>query len=67
MVLCGADRIAEYEKKLKGKRVGLLTNQSGQDSKGTSTIHLLMKSCELTALFGPEHGVSGKEIGRAHV
>lgn len=60
MVLCGADRIAEYEKDLKGKRVGLLTNQSGRDSKGISTIRLLMENCELRALFGPEHGVSGK-------
>lgn len=67
MVLCGADRIAEYEKNLKGKRVGLLTNQSGQDSRGISTIHLLMKSCELTALFGPEHGVSGKGDAGQHL
>lgn len=60
MVICGADRIAEYVKDLKGKKVGLLTNQSGRNAKGVSTIRLLMDGCNLTALFGPEHGVSGK-------
>ena len=46
---------------IKGKRVGLLTNHSGRDRKGTSTIDLLYKapSVKLTALFGPEHGLRG--------
>lgn len=59
MVICGADRIGEYGELLKGKRAGLLTNQTGRDSKGKSTIDLLMECCKLTALFGPEHGVRG--------
>lgn len=46
---------------IKGKRVGLLTNHSGRDRKGTSTIDLLFKApgVTLTALFGPEHGLRG--------
>jgi uncharacterized protein YbbC (DUF1343 family) len=46
---------------IKGKRVGLLTNHSGRDRKGTSTIDLLFKApgVKLTALFGPEHGLRG--------
>lgn len=46
---------------IKGKRVGLLTNHSGRDRKGTSTIDLLYKApgVKLTALFGPEHGLRG--------
>lgn len=46
---------------LKGKRVGLLTNHSGRDRKGTSTIDLLFKApgVKLTALYGPEHGIRG--------
>jgi uncharacterized protein YbbC (DUF1343 family) len=46
---------------LRGKRVGLITNQSGRDRKGTSTIDLLYKApgVKLTALFGPEHGLRG--------
>ena len=47
---------------LRGKRVGLLTNHSGRDRKGTSTIDLLFRApgVRLTALFGPEHGIRGE-------
>ena len=46
---------------IEGKRVGLLTNHSGRDRKGTSTIDLLFRApgVRLTALFGPEHGIRG--------
>jgi uncharacterized protein YbbC (DUF1343 family) len=50
---------------VRGKRVGLLTNHSGRDRRGTSTIDLLYRApgVRLTALFGPEHGLRG--IARA--
>jgi uncharacterized protein YbbC (DUF1343 family) len=46
---------------IKGKRIGLLTNHSGRDRYGTSTIDLLFRApgVKLTALFGPEHGLRG--------
>lgn len=46
---------------IKGQRVGLLTNHSGRDRAGTSTIDLLFKApgVKLTALYGPEHGIRG--------
>ncbi len=46
---------------LKGKRIGLLTNRTGLDSRLHSTIDLLneQSGCRLTALFGPEHGIRG--------
>jgi uncharacterized protein YbbC (DUF1343 family) len=46
---------------LAGKRVGLITNHSGRDRRGTSTIDLLHRApgVRLTALFGPEHGLRG--------
>ena len=46
---------------IRGKRVGLITNHSGRDRKGTSTIDLLFRApgVKLTALFGPEHGLRG--------
>ena len=46
---------------IRGKRVGLITNHSGRDRKGTSSIDLLAKApdVKLTALFGPEHGLRG--------
>lgn len=46
---------------LKGKRVGLLTNPTGVDSRLKSTIDILHEASdvELVALFAPEHGVRG--------
>ena len=46
---------------LKGKQVGLVTNPTGVDSKLKSTIDILFEAKEvnLTALYGPEHGVRG--------
>jgi len=52
-----------------GKRVGLLTNQTGVDEHGVSDIDLLVRRATakggngptLTALFSPEHGIRGTE------
>ena len=46
---------------IRGKRVGLITNHSGRDRNGTSSIDLLHKATgvRLTALFAPEHGLRG--------
>ncbi len=50
-------------KPLEGKRVGLLTNPSGVNQSGTSTIQLFHQDprVNLVALYGPEHGVYGDE------
>jgi len=46
---------------LKGKRVGLITNHTGKDRSGNSTIDLIFKApdVKLIALFSPEHGIRG--------
>jgi uncharacterized protein YbbC (DUF1343 family) len=46
---------------IKGKRVGLLTNPTGVDSRLDSVIDRLRNTAgvELVALYGPEHGVRG--------
>jgi uncharacterized protein YbbC (DUF1343 family) len=46
---------------LKGKRVGLITNPTGVDSRLRSTVDILKSApgVNLVALFGPEHGVRG--------
>jgi uncharacterized protein YbbC (DUF1343 family) len=46
---------------IKGKKVGLITNPTGVDSRLQSDIDLLSKTerVELVALYGPEHGVRG--------
>ena len=49
-------------KLLDGKRVGLITNHTGVDSTGKTTIDLLhdAPNVELVALFSPEHGIRGE-------
>jgi len=46
---------------LKGRRVGLITNQTGLDRERRSTIDLLKAApgVTLVALFSPEHGIRG--------
>jgi uncharacterized protein YbbC (DUF1343 family) len=46
---------------VQGKRVGLITNQSGIDRQRRSTIDLLgaMPNLRLVALYSPEHGIRG--------
>ncbi len=46
---------------LKGLQVGLITNQTGRDAKGQSTIDVLWNApqVKLVALFSPEHGIRG--------
>ncbi|MDI9594479.1 MAG: DUF1343 domain-containing protein [Atribacterota bacterium] len=47
---------------IKGKRIGLITNQTGLNSRFESTVDLLANNNQtnLVALFAPEHGLDGK-------
>ena len=49
---------------LRGKRVGLITNQTGVNSSGVKTRSVLFNSekVNLVALYTPEHGLDGDEI-----
>jgi uncharacterized protein YbbC (DUF1343 family)/CubicO group peptidase (beta-lactamase class C family) len=61
-VLCGVDVLARDRFRLLGdRRVGLITNQTGVDRDGHSTIDLLhaAEGVKLVALFSPEHGIRG--------
>ena len=46
---------------LRGKRIGLITNHTGLDFQGKTTIELLAHApnVQLVALFSPEHGIAG--------
>ncbi|OHE72125.1 MAG: hypothetical protein A2007_02355 [Verrucomicrobia bacterium GWC2_42_7] len=62
-VLLGIDVLEQSSFKiLKGKRVGLLTNQAGVNRFKKSTIQVLFDSdkVKLVALFAPEHGIDGR-------
>ena len=61
--LTGLD-VLEEEKfaPLKGKRIGLITNQTGLDRQGKRNIDVMREAgVQLTTLFSPEHGITGKE------
>jgi uncharacterized protein YbbC (DUF1343 family) len=66
-VQLGVDRLASgLPSVLAGKRVGLITNHTGHDSKRTPTIDVLAARTDmkLVALFAPEHGIRGASTGR---
>lgn len=61
--------LEKYIHLIQGKKVGLITNQSGVNSKGESLIDILSKNrqFQLTALYGPEHGIDGTAKAGAYV
>lgn len=70
----GVEQLFEtpYIQLLHGKKIGLITNQTGVDSHSKSTIQLLKEHApaghyKLTALFGPEHGLFGIEYAGEEV
>ncbi|HEY9230799.1 MAG TPA: exo-beta-N-acetylmuramidase NamZ domain-containing protein, partial [Blastocatellia bacterium] len=63
-VLTGIDVLArDGFKALEGRRIGLITNHTGRDREGRSTIDRLAAATnlKLVALFAPEHGLRGFE------
>ena len=61
-VFTGLDVLArDGFKPFAGKRVGLITNQTGIDRNGRANIDLLVEAegVRLSAVFSPEHGIDG--------
>jgi uncharacterized protein YbbC (DUF1343 family) len=47
---------------LQGKRIGLITNQTGVDRQGRRNVDAMRAAgVEVAALFSPEHGINGTE------
>jgi uncharacterized protein YbbC (DUF1343 family) len=61
--------LADSSHLVRGKRVGLITNHTGRDERGRSSIDLLHAAfgVRLTALFAPEHGIRGSARGGATI
>jgi uncharacterized protein YbbC (DUF1343 family) len=57
--------LADSAHLVRGKRVGLITNHTGRDERGRSSIDLLHSApgVKLVALFSPEHGIRGTITG----
>ncbi len=62
-VKTGIEVLAEHNfDLLQGKKVGLITNATGVNAQLRSTIDIINQApgVEITALYGPEHGVRGE-------
>lgn len=52
---------------LRGKRVGLITNQTSVNRRGERTRVVMKRGCNLVALYVPEHGLDGTEKAAVHI
>ncbi|MCD1147769.1 DUF1343 domain-containing protein [Peptoniphilus sp. KCTC 25270] len=69
-VILGNERLfSEYSHLIDGKKVGLITNQTGVDAEGTPIAQKLKNypKAELIALYSPEHGLDGKQPAGEYV
>jgi len=54
--------VSDNFSELRGKKVGLITNQTGIDREGRRNVDLMVKAgIDVVALFSPEHGFAGVE------
>lgn len=44
---------------IRGKKIGIIANQTSLDAEGNNIVNLLSEHAEITTLFGPEHGFYG--------
>jgi len=66
-VIMGAARTSEYVPLLKGKRVALLSNQTGMVGDQHTLDLMLENGVNVVTIFSPEHGFRGKADAGEHV
>ncbi len=69
-VVLGNERLfTEYAYLIDGKKIGIVTNQTGVNSKGEPTVERLKYYTKgtLIAAYSPEHGLDGKAKAGAYV
>jgi len=61
--MTGLDCVDSYSKVFQGRRIGIVTNHTAYNSRGKYIVDVFrnMPDVKVTALFGPEHGLWGKE------
>ena len=61
--------LSEERHLVEGRKVGLVTNQSGVNSRGESTKELFFaaEDIDLKVLYAPEHGLDGKAAAGEYV
>ncbi len=58
-VLSGIDNIHSIDRLLQNKRIGIMTNPTGINKQGKSTVDVLNELYHVTALYAVEHGIRG--------
>lgn len=69
-VILGNERITkDFSYLIDGKRIGLVTNQTGVNADMVKTVDLLYNypKATLTSIYSPEHGLDGKAKAGAYV
>jgi uncharacterized protein YbbC (DUF1343 family) len=66
-IITGADQTGEYLSYLKGKRIGMVVNQTSIIGNKLSVDSLLSLGINVTTVFGPEHGFRGNASNGAFV
>jgi uncharacterized protein YbbC (DUF1343 family) len=68
-IVTGADQISQYINYLKGKKIGMVVNQTSVIGKNETTTvdSLLTLGVTITKIFGPEHGFRGTASNGASV
>ena len=66
-VVVGAEQMASYLPQLKGKRVGLVINQTSRVGATFLVDTLRARGVNVTAIFAPEHGFRGEEADGATI
>jgi uncharacterized protein YbbC (DUF1343 family) len=63
----GAEQTEEYIEQLKGKRVGIVANQTSRIKNVHLVDTLLRMGIEITTVFAPEHGFRGEAGAGEHI
>ena len=66
-IITAADQTSKYLTYLKGKRIGMLVNQTSIIGKSASVDSLLALGVQIKKVFGPEHGFRGNASNGAKV
>ena len=66
-VIVGAARLEKYLPQLKGRRVGLVINQTSRVGTAFLVDTLRARGVNVTAIFAPEHGFRGEEADGATI
>lgn len=66
-IVVGAERMESYLPQLKGKRVGLVVNQTSRVGNAYLVDTLRARGVNVTAIFAPEHGFRGEAADGATI